>query len=648
MVTHSKSQPPKSVPLVYPDNYDLVDNELIKTNRPRTKLLINHAALELIKSHCGNQNVTVLSVNGLLRAGKSYLISRMLGSSNAFSIGCSTESVTHGIWIATTFPEHKGKRVILMDCEGLGSVQSGASANHDMSIFLLSCLLSSTFVYNTFNVPTAHDLEQLGVVTSLYKRLKIKEGENIKNPQHLVKHMPHFVWVLRDFHLQPTVNGVDVPIQEYMNHVLAQNNDVGLSDGENMQNNVRQVLLTFFKSFTTMTVATPTSNKDIINRMDTAKESELNADFVVQMAHLVQFLIDGLIEKTGFNGLPIDGTTFTYLVQAYTNAVNDPNNIPTLEGTWESAIKIRIDSTIRDAESFYINEMNAQFAEAPFPMEYEDLLKIHATVITETNKRVNQAVGHLCNDIQLEDIAIRIKRLLCDIEIKKVNGKDQVEIIGGVLYTFKTENEKQSEVQCNRVMKPLGDTFYRDFLHNMSCDFPQVLAALDPLKVVFLKQAIGPAKNAVLAHFVETVLKNEEQFKKLKGYNKDLKEQRERNEKCEAQVRESEQRIKDLSATLENQKKELVETVASLHQKHDENMTKLQKDMEQQRIDADNRIAQAEAAHSTTLATQQAQFKAEMDSVTSKMNTLHSELRARNASRRGGFSISIGPLTIGF
>ncbi|EGG20437.1 hypothetical protein DFA_07561 [Cavenderia fasciculata] len=554
---------------VYPDNYDLVDNKLVKTSRPRTKLVVNRAALELIRDQCGNQRISVLSVNGLLRSGKSYLISRLLGSSNAFSLGNETEPCTHGIWIATHIPEHKGMGVILMDCEGIGSAETSTNTNHDMSIFLLSCLLSSTFVYNSLSLPNANDLDKLAVVTNLFTRLKIKEGEKIDNPQHLVNHMPHFVWVLRDFYLTPSIDKQTVTAQQYMNNLMTTNMNFLPPPEETTRNQVKQVLLTCFKSFKVKTTATPSSSGEILRTMDTTDARDLNPEF------------------TGFNGLPIDAITFTYLVELYTIAVNDPNIIPTLESTWGSTMKIRINSTIEQAERFYKKEMIAQLTKKPLPVEYETLLNIHSGIIDQTNNIVNDSIGHLVDRVELEHIAVLVKERL---------------------YCF----------------------------NNISCNVVDMLAALDLLKAEFLAESIGPAKNAVISEFEASVTKNIKQFKKLRESEKELVEKREANEMYQTKLRESDQKCKDLQVTFDNQVKEFSHTIASIQKKHEENMTQLAKDMEQQRIDYDNRIIQAEATHNTNMAAQQTGFKNEMDILSAKVVSLNSALQKAQSNTGGG------------
>ncbi|EGG19184.1 hypothetical protein DFA_02432 [Cavenderia fasciculata] len=342
---------PKSVPLVYPDNYDLVNNKLVRIERERKKLLVNKDALEIIKRGCGDRPISVLSVNGPMKSGKSYLSNRIIGSNDIFSLGHSTEPKTVGIWIATSFPEHNGKRVIVIDAEGFSPLYM----DRTHTIFLLSCLLSNTFVYNTFSLPSGHDLDQLPLVFS-FNRLQIKEGQLIKSRKQIERYLPHFVWVLRD----TSQDLLRTTTQEYMKDFLTVDSFVF---GVMIHRNTTKQLLTCFKSLTTKTVTMPTSNMNFLQKLDTVSDRDLNPDFVSQITQLVEFLKNRPIEKTGIHGLPVDGEIFTYLVGLYTDALNEPNSLLSLEDSWTSAIKMKLQNNKSTLYGYFNNRLKSLTSE---------------------------------------------------------------------------------------------------------------------------------------------------------------------------------------------------------------------------------------------------------------------------------------------
>uniref|UniRef100_A0A673IS64 Guanylate binding protein 1 n=1 Tax=Sinocyclocheilus rhinocerous TaxID=307959 RepID=A0A673IS64_9TELE len=96
-----------------------------------------------------NEPVVVVSVVGLYRTGKSYLMNRLAGQQSGFALGSTIESKTKGIWMwCVPHPNKEGHTLVLLDTEGLGDVAKGDSKN-DGWIFCLAVLLSSTLVYNS-------------------------------------------------------------------------------------------------------------------------------------------------------------------------------------------------------------------------------------------------------------------------------------------------------------------------------------------------------------------------------------------------------------------------------------------------------------------------------------------------------------------
>ena len=139
---------PSSLPLVQLD--------------PKTgKFCVNKKATEFLRS-IPNLKLGSISVVGPYRTGKSYLLSRMLNSSNGFELGPTMNGCTKGIWISTKIlvPKNPNKpTIIFLDTEGIGDVKKDSA--HDVAIASLSILLSSYFIYNSTGVTRSDDLEKL-------------------------------------------------------------------------------------------------------------------------------------------------------------------------------------------------------------------------------------------------------------------------------------------------------------------------------------------------------------------------------------------------------------------------------------------------------------------------------------------------------
>ena len=96
------SNKPSSLPLVLPNNVNYDSNSGKLTHMPGVK----RTHLELVPSTVAllstvRDPIAVVSIAGMARSGKSYILSRLLGSSDAFKLGHSMDPETFGIWIGT-------------------------------------------------------------------------------------------------------------------------------------------------------------------------------------------------------------------------------------------------------------------------------------------------------------------------------------------------------------------------------------------------------------------------------------------------------------------------------------------------------------------------------------------------------------------
>ncbi|XP_043935334.1 guanylate-binding protein 2-like [Protopterus annectens] len=192
-------------------------------NSDSGELHTNQEALDILANI--NQAVVVVSIVGLYRTGKSYLMNKLAGKMKGFSLGSTVQSHTKGIWMwCVPHPTKHDHTLVLLDTEGLGDVEKGDQKN-DCWIFCLAVLLSSTFVYNSMGTIDQTAVERLHYITELSERIKIKTNSE-DDSSDFSRFFPAFVWTVRDFTLQLEIDGQPVTEDQYLDNALQLKKDV--------------------------------------------------------------------------------------------------------------------------------------------------------------------------------------------------------------------------------------------------------------------------------------------------------------------------------------------------------------------------------------------------------------------------------------
>ena len=255
-MTHKRKQSladfPRQFNQTSPRDYVAKPVPLILYNQETQKFEIQPEAKQLASLF--KKPIAVVSVVGMYRTGKSYLLNRVLLNKKAgekgFGVGPTINPCTKGLWMwgtpvkATT---KSGEEIdtIIMDTEGIGGMDE--DQNHDMRIFTLALLLSSYLIYNSMGSIDEAALQSLGFVTQIGQHIAIKSGK--EDIAHL---MPKFMWVIRDFSLQLIdEQGKDISSREYLERALQDyvaTGEVSERFAEEMgkRNEVKQVIRKFF------------------------------------------------------------------------------------------------------------------------------------------------------------------------------------------------------------------------------------------------------------------------------------------------------------------------------------------------------------------------------------------------------------------
>ncbi|KAI8484321.1 Guanylate-binding protein 5 [Branchiostoma belcheri] len=621
-----------SIPLILPNDLKYNSSrgtvEKVRGAR-RTTLGVVPEALELLEGIKGP--VSALSICGPCRTGKSYVLSRLLGSADAFELGHRWDPQTFGIWMGTKVLKGADFTILLLDTEGIDA--SGGSADRDASILVLTILMSSLLVYNSLNVPYKGDLEKMQCFIKLAKGVTVKKGQKTQMSD-LREFFPDFLWLLRDVSLMSTdENGREIsPTQYLKTRVLARGDDFE----ETPSDMVGRAILTSFPSVECFTLERPSENKQImINIAD--HTDELNPEFNKGVETLIGLLLQKSRPKRGYyRGSTVNGVALSLMVKQYVEAVNDPQAIPALDNTWKNTIQLMRSSAIQEAIQEYRKEMSDGIAAAsqdesvPIVLDEDieneseealSLMVIHNRAFNKVTSSLLEKIGHLgigSGDQGEESEAVvremqdrlvhREERMIeyVDDELVTRRGQGMV-VVGGELYGILQENRSRSRAHCTDIFNMLFEPVQKKIESPPpGYDFRGVLAELQRIPQQYDRWARGPEKWAVLQEMTKNLDSLRANIKKMRGYQEKQQDmQRAHKEtlekmnqlhkwqmaklKMEGEVRRwgEEQKFEDFRNA---QMDEMAKLTRELQERHDREVQQLKSQMQRQQDDMNRQL----------------------------------------------------------
>uniref|UniRef100_A0A672T7L9 Guanylate binding protein family member 6 n=1 Tax=Sinocyclocheilus grahami TaxID=75366 RepID=A0A672T7L9_SINGR len=338
-------------------------------NDENGKLLLRKEAKDILDGI--NEPVVVVSVVGLYRTGKSYLMNRLAGQQSVAETGFH-KSKTKGIWMwCVPHPCKEGHTLVLLDTEGLGDVEKG-DEKHDTWIFCLAILLSSTIVYNSLGVIDNTALEKLHYVTELTENIRVKAevGQDEDGSADFMRVFPSFAWAVRDFTLELKRGDKLITSDEYLEGALKLKS--GSSPQTEQYNLPRRCLRHFFAVRKCFVFSRPASTQNM-RRMEELSEKELDSEFLEQANTFCCYIYNNAEPKTVNGGRTITGTSLGNLAEIYVEAIRS-GKVPCLENAVVSLAKIQNVRAVEQAMQFYMTEM---LSIAQLPMCPEELSDIH-------------------------------------------------------------------------------------------------------------------------------------------------------------------------------------------------------------------------------------------------------------------------------
>ncbi|XP_035273678.1 guanylate-binding protein 1-like isoform X3 [Anguilla anguilla] len=313
------------------------------------EIQVDREALDVLNSI--RQHVVVVSIVGMYRTGKSYLMNRLAGKHTGFPLGSTVQSETKGIWMwCVPHPHKDDQTLVLLDTEGLGDVAKGDQA-HDTWIFSLAVLLSSTFAYNSMGTINNEAVMSLHYVTELTEHIKVKSSKEKEDvtAEKFIHFFPTFVWAVRDFTLELRIDGEAVTADEYLENSLKLVK--GNSKHAAYSNGPRECIRNYFPTRKCFVFDQPAS-KEKLRVIEELTDADLEPAFVRQTLEFCSYIFKHSKEKTMTGGYKVTGQMLGNLAVTYVDAIRS-GSVPCLENAVAALSQIENSAAVEESFALY-------------------------------------------------------------------------------------------------------------------------------------------------------------------------------------------------------------------------------------------------------------------------------------------------------
>ncbi|CAD7937709.1 unnamed protein product [Amoebophrya sp. A25] len=258
--------------------------QLVRMNKGsagETKFEVCKEAVEVLRG-MGSVKISVVSVGGTFRSGKSFLLNllldRMQQGLPGFQVGLGQGSYTKGIWMFALKPTAEdGHCYLYLDCEGFGAPD--AENSRDPKLLALSILMSSLFILNSKGPLNEQTFQALNLVCELQKSIE---------DQGVIMNKPSLFWLLRDHSLSiEDTYGNPFSADEYLERALSSSPDYPF-DREKAQQakETRMAIFKFFPDRRCRTLVNPALDESAAQRLPAENYSSLRPEFRTQFARM--------------------------------------------------------------------------------------------------------------------------------------------------------------------------------------------------------------------------------------------------------------------------------------------------------------------------------------------------------------------------
>lgn len=559
------------------EDYSWTAPRCLLENTSGREMKVNEKTIELLRNI--HDPMVVVAIVGLYRTGKSYLMNKLAGKQSGFDLGNTVQAKTKGIWIwCIRHPLQADTCLALIDTEGLGDVEKGDSQN-DVLLFTLAALLSSTLVYNSKGTIDQSAMDSIYFVTEIAEKLKITEQSESseENDVQLAEHFPQFVWAVRDFSLELTLDGNPITPDQYLENALTLKK--GASKKITDYNLPRRCIRRYFPNRRCFVFPPPVGTPQDMSRLEQLSASQLLPMFNERTKEFCAHVLQNSFAKA-VGGHVLNGPKFAGVAVQYADQISK-GQIPSIESA--------VVSMARHVNEDALSECTKQYRKAmetfQLPSEDDKSLDLHHQQCEKTVRTLFFKLAMIIEDenqalTQFTDMINKEYKEVCtrNDELSRKKSSQVLEVL---------QKPLQTKIDSGHYFKIGGYTEYQQDIAEMVKKFlmtpgkgVQSTNVLDAL----LKNQITTAKSVMRVdkNMTEAQQKTEADRLQQEQMKKEMQEMKQANERAERRHQEQVRIQKEFmnsmqmkfNQELDNYKKQLNQLKAQLEKEQ----RKLQKE----------------------------------------------------------------------
>ena len=413
-------EPGPAVASLQPSTAAVRTDPVCLLRRDGGSLRIDPAGKALLEE-LGEAPVAVVSVAGLGRTGKSFLLNQLLGrgpgdkwskgSSSRFGVDRNGRmQQTSGIWCclvpaeAWCYEESPATRLLLLDTESLDSSKSTSrdGIGWGNQCFALSVLLSSLLVYNSLGEIDEKAIEQLYMMRDLTQHIHVsaavdtpRRSRKPDTGETLARYTPAFMWLLRDFEPSKSAasafdtteleHHLEEGLEERIPRARARTTSGSTITRMQEQNQTRAAFRQLFPTRCCRALVYPVDYTDDLSDLSALPPRSFRPDFLHQVQSLRDDIFQMVKPKQLF-GQTVSARLLLTLLRSYVDDLNR-RLPPDIRKAWDMSEGRVLEDVYLSAREQYETGMDELCAKTEEIFLYEC---IHPAGVTDTKEMGSQ------------------------------------------------------------------------------------------------------------------------------------------------------------------------------------------------------------------------------------------------------------------